>query len=158
MRPVFSARCDTVLDSCDVAIRYFFNHNIDIGPGMEFAILSLSGSWNIATDTELRYHLPCGVDIYLGDIKSNFSTTNNISEKIWLTTLLRSWPWFSIKASYTLKTFAAFVTFDALKCKPKILKKISFLAFVFKGCFGTGFGVLKERELSHNMMQPHNAF
>jgi len=54
----------------------------------------------------------------------------------WLTTLLRSWPWFSIKASYTLKTFAAFVTFDALKCKPKILKKNSFLAFVFKGCFG----------------------
>lgn len=94
----------------------------------------------------------------MGDIKSNFSTTNNISEKIWLTTLLRSWPWFSIKASYTLKTFAAFVTFDALKCKPKILKKNSFLAFVFKGCFGTGFGVLKERELSHNMMQPHNAF
>jgi len=31
--PCFSARCDTVLDSCDVAIGYFTNHPIDIGPG-----------------------------------------------------------------------------------------------------------------------------
>jgi len=33
-------------DSCDVAIRYFTNHIIDIGPKLspaEFAILSLSG-------------------------------------------------------------------------------------------------------------------
>jgi len=32
--PCFSARCDTVLDSCDVAIGYFTNHPIDIDPGM----------------------------------------------------------------------------------------------------------------------------
>jgi len=73
---------------------------IDIGPGgtdpqdfiklsvpglppLEFAILSLSGSWNIAPDTELRYHKPCGVDIYLGDIKNNFSNTNISWETGW---------------------------------------------------------------------------
>lgn len=104
--PCFSARCDTVIDSMWCRNQIFHEPQLsilvpEVSPA-EFAILSLSGCWNIVTDNELRYHKTCGVDIYLGDIMDYFSTTN-ISEKNWLTTLLRSWPWFSIKASYTLK-------------------------------------------------------
>jgi len=61
VRPVSLRAVILSLDSCDVAIRYFLNHNIDIGSGgvvstAELAILSVSGCGNIVTDTGLRYH------------------------------------------------------------------------------------------------------